>query len=215
MLRSSISAYKAWSSSPSSSPKSASASVGERAERLMSSGQLVDDETVVDLVESTLLEATKKNDGGSGGQKKGWLLDGYPRTGNQASRLRASYPPDLVIVLKVPDDVLMDRSCGRRYDPLDKKVYHVSDFNDPEKRSGKEDLIKRLVVRDDDKPETVKNRLEVYARNLEAVKKGLDLGNKGGVPLLEVDGLGPKDEVWGRIEKGVRAALAKNYATSN
>ena len=114
----------------------------------------------------------------------------------------------MVIVLKVPDSILLSRSCGRRYDPLDKKVYHIDEFKDLEGRKGKEELIKRLVVRDDDKPETVLNRLKVYEQNLEAVRLGLNLGKEGGVPVLEVDGMGGKDEVWRRIESGVKEMLA-------
>jgi adenylate kinase len=99
-------------------------------------------------------------------QKKGWLLDGFPRTQAQAQALEeAGITADCFIFLNVPDEVLVERVIGRRTDPVTGKIYHMK-FSPPTD----EDIIARLQHRSDDTEDKVKVRLEQFHSNVEAVK---------------------------------------------
>ncbi len=95
----------------------------------------------------------------------GFLLDGFPRTVAQAEALEAMLSSegrklDFVLNIEVPEQLLLERLTGRRISPTSGKAYHIL-FNPP-KVEGKCDVDgSELIQRDDDKPETVKKRLEV------------------------------------------------------
>ena len=99
-------------------------------------------------------------------QSNGWLLDGFPRTQEQAKALEeAGIEADCFLFLDVPDEVLVERVVGRRTDPETGKIYHMT-FSPPE-----DDAVRdRLVQRSDDTEEKVKVRLEQFHANVEAVK---------------------------------------------
>lgn len=85
----------------------------------MDAGKLVPDEVMIGMVKKRLAEKDC--------QEKGWLLDGFPRTGAQAKALtEAGIVPDKVILLEVPDEVLIERVVGRRTDPQTGKVRRIS-----------------------------------------------------------------------------------------
>jgi adenylate kinase len=93
-------------------------------------------------------------------------LDGFPRTQAQAKALEdAGISADCFLFLNVPDDVLVERVVGRRTDPENGKIYHMT-FSPPEDEKVKE----RLVQRSDDTEEKVKVRLEQFHANVDAVK---------------------------------------------
>jgi len=127
--------------------------LGKEAKALMDAGILVSDEVIVGLVEERINLPDCKN---------GFLFDGFPRTIPQAEALvNRSIAIDFVIEIDVPDEEIISRMSGRRMHPGSGRNYHVT-FNPP-KVAGKDDATgESLIQREDDKPETVKDRLKVY-----------------------------------------------------
>jgi adenylate kinase len=120
----------------------------------MDAGILVSDEIIVGLVEERISEDDCS---------EGFLFDGFPRTIPQAEALiDRAINIDAVIEIDVPDQDIIDRMAGRRMHPASGRNYHIV-FNPP-KNEGKDDITgEDLILREDDKPETVKDRLKVYA----------------------------------------------------
>jgi len=127
--------------------------LGLEAKALMDAGILVSDEVIVRLVEDRISKGDCKN---------GFLFDGFPRTIPQAQALvDRDIPIDAVIEIHVPDQDIIERMSGRRMHPGSGRNYHV--IYNPPKIDGKDDLTgEDLVQREDDEPETVKDRLKVY-----------------------------------------------------
>ena len=123
---------------------------GLEAQRYMDNGQLVPDSVVIDMVRERLAMDDCKN---------GYLLDGFPRTVEQAEALESMASPDAVINIAVPDERLLSRLTGRRVCGKCQGTFHVSKLADEKvcPVCGGE-----LIHRDDDKPETIKKRLSVY-----------------------------------------------------
>ena len=128
--------------------------LGLEAKSLMDAGILVSDDVIVGLVEERI-----SADDCSGG----FLFDGFPRTIPQAEALiERDINIDAVVEIDVPDQDIIDRMAGRRMHPASGRNYHII-FNPP-KNEGKDDITgEDLILREDDKPETVKDRLKVYA----------------------------------------------------
>ena len=124
--------------------------IGLLAKSYTDKGQLVPDEVTCKIVEERL----KRED-----CKKGYLLDGFPRTIAQAEELDKFAKIDAVVNINIDFSLLMDRLCGRRVCKDCGESYHVSTLNGESKcaRCGGE-----LYQRKDDNPETVKSRLDVY-----------------------------------------------------
>jgi adenylate kinase len=129
--------------------------LGLAAKNVMDAGQLVSDEIIIGLVKDRLKRADCRN---------GYLLDGFPRTIPQAEAARASNVGlDFVLEIDVDNDEIIRRLSGRRVHPASGRNYHLV-FNPP-KVPGKDDLTgEPLVQREDDREETVRRRLDVYAR---------------------------------------------------
>jgi len=127
--------------------------LGLAAKKVMDAGRLVSDDIIIGLVKERLKEPDCA---------KGYLFDGFPRTIPQAEALKAAnIPIDFVLEIDVPDDEIILRMSGRRVHPASGRIYHVK-FNPP-KSEGRDDLTgEPLVLRDDDREETVRKRLEVY-----------------------------------------------------
>lgn len=131
--------------------------LGERAKRYMDAGELVPDEVIIGVI----AERLRSDDA-----RDGFLLDGFPRTIAQAEALdealdAAGREVTGVLLIDAPDEEIVRRISGRRVGPVSGRVYHV-EF-DPPKVEGKDDVDGAdLVQRDDDRPETVRKRLEVY-----------------------------------------------------
>ena len=126
--------------------------LGMLAQETMNQGKLVSDDIVIKMMEARLKEENCRN---------GYLLDGYPRTMRQARALESSEGLDVVLYLEVGDEEIVRRMSGRRVCPDCEAVYHV--INDP---PGSEDVCdecdSKLIIREDDKEETVRKRLEVF-----------------------------------------------------
>jgi adenylate kinase len=129
--------------------------LGREAKKVIDAGQLVSDDIIVGLVKERL----KKPD-----CKAGYLFDGFPRTIRQAEAMKENgIAVDYVLEIDVPDQDIITRMSGRRVHPGSGRVYHV-EFNPP-KAEGKDDVTgEPLVQREDDREQTVRQRLEVYRK---------------------------------------------------
>ena len=158
----------------------------------MDQGKLVPDELTVRI----LLDRVAQED-----CKNGYVLDGFPRTIPQAEVLDSELAKlgtgvDYAINVEVPDDNIIGRMSGRRACLKCGATYHLSFL--PSKKEGICDNCgSELVLRDDDKPETVKKRLDVYHEQTQPL---IDFYNNKGV-LKEVDGTVAPDDVFKAIEE--------------
>ncbi|MFT3849845.1 MAG: adenylate kinase [Propionivibrio sp.] len=127
--------------------------LGLEAKKVMDVGSLVSDDIIIGLVKERLLGDDCKD---------GYLFDGFPRTIPQAEAMKsAGVAIDFVLEIDVDDSAIVERMGGRRVHLASGRTYHVK-FNPP-KIAGKDDVTgEDLIQRDDDKEETVKNRLKVY-----------------------------------------------------
>ena len=130
--------------------------MGLEAKKFIDAGQLASDEVVIGIISERLAESDCS---------KGFILDGFPRTVPQAEALdRMGVTLDKVISLEVPDDVIVERMSGRRVCPKCGATYHV-EYNPPKDVNGKavcKDCGAELTIREDDKAEVVRRRLEIY-----------------------------------------------------
>ena len=161
--------------------------LGQKAKTYMDKGELVPDSLVVDLIMDRFKEADCAN---------GYVLDGFPRTIPQAEALDNALKAngekvDFAINVEVPDENIINRMSGRRACVGCGATYHIK-YN-PTKVEGVCDACgEKLILRDDDKPETVKNRLSVYHEQTQPL---IDYYNKAGV-LAEVDGTKDMEDVF-------------------
>ena len=126
--------------------------------QLIDAGNLVPDDIIIQLVRERLRAADCAN---------GYLFDGFPRTIPQAEAMKANgVRIDHVLEIDVPEAEIVMRMSGRRVHPASGRTYHVK-FNPP-KVEGRDDLTgEPLILRADDREETVRKRLEVYHRQTE------------------------------------------------
>jgi adenylate kinase len=170
--------------------------LGKRVQAIMDSGGLVPDEITNDMVKERLARPDVA---------KGFILDGYPRTTAQAEFLDGllrGRPAPRVLSYEVVEKVLVDRMGGRRSCPGCGAVYHVT--ASPPKVAGTCDRDGgTLVLRDDDRPETVTRRLQEYQQKTEPLKRWYR--ERGS--LVEIDGMGAPDAV--RAATGKALGLAR------
>jgi adenylate kinase len=148
----------------------------------MEAGELVPDPVVNEIV----VEALESADG--------FVLDGYPRNLEQAEYLADQTDLDYVVYLDVDEEELVDRLTGRRVCEECATNYHVT-FDPPEEEGVCDECGGRLVQRDDDTEETVRERLRVYRENTEPVVEHYRETDD----LVTVDGEGTPDEVFDAI----------------
>ena len=132
--------------------------LGKKVKAVMDSGALVTDEIILDLVKERIAKDDCVN---------GFLFDGFPRTIPQANSLVSqNIVIDFVIEINVPDEEIVSRLSGRRLHLESGRVYHV--HNNPPKVDGVDDITgEALVQREDDKEETIAERLNVYREQTE------------------------------------------------
>lgn len=131
--------------------------VGLLAKQYMDSGRLVPDDVIISIVQERLQEDDCQN--------SGWLLDGFPRTKEQAKALADNgITADIFVFLQVPDEILIERVVGRRLDPVTNKIYHLT-FSPPPT-----DVMDRLIHRSDDTAEKAMVRLQQFHTNVNAIK---------------------------------------------
>jgi len=128
--------------------------LGKKAKAYMDSGQLVPDELVIKMVERRLKEPDAK---------KGFILDGFPRTIAQAEALSKLTKLDAVVSLFLEPEELIKRNTGRRVCPEDDTVYHIW-MNPPKKPGVCDKCGTPLIIRADDREDVVRTRIETYER---------------------------------------------------
>lgn len=164
--------------------------LGTKAKGYMDQGLLVPDELTVDLV----VDRIKQDD-----CQNGYVLDGFPRTIPQAEALDKALTElgeklDYAIDVDVPDENIVNRMAGRRACVGCGATYHLKYA--PTKVEGKCDTCNQdLILREDDKPETVQNRLHVYHEQTQPL---IDYYNKMGI-LKTVDGTVDMEDVFRAI----------------
>ena len=127
--------------------------IGKQAKEIMDAGNLVPDEVIINLVKERIKQEDCKN---------GYLFDGFPRTIPQADALdNQEIFLDVVLELTLEDELIINRMSGRRIHQSSGRSYHI-EFNPPKNEGIDDETGETLIQRDDDKPDTVKNRLEVY-----------------------------------------------------
>jgi adenylate kinase len=127
--------------------------MGLAAKKVMDAGKLVSDDIIIGLVKERIAQEDCAN---------GFLLDGFPRTIPQADAMKdAGVKVDHCIEFDVPDDVIVSRMSGRRVHPGSGRVYHTT-YNPPKIDGKDDDTGEDLIVRDDDKEATVRDRLAIY-----------------------------------------------------
>ena len=161
--------------------------LGKAAKSLMDRGELVPDDVILGMVKNRIQQPDCKN---------GFLFDGFPRTIAQAEALESISPIDAVINLEVPVERLIQRISGRRMCPKCGAAFHISTRKDNICDCGTE-----LYQRDDDKEETVRNRLVVYERSTKPLIEYY--ANKG--LLHSING----DNAIDVVDADIRAVLVK------
>ena len=166
--------------------------LGKKAKSYMDQGQLVPDELTLELIMDRFQNPDCKN---------GYVLDGFPRTIPQAEALTEALAKkgetiDYAINVEVPDENIINRMGGRRACLACGSTYHI--VYAPTKVEGICDRCgEKLVLRDDDKPETVKNRLNVYHNQTQPLIEYYTRQGK----LAEVDGTQSMEDVFNAIVK--------------
>ncbi len=167
--------------------------LGKLAQSFINRGELVPDEVMISLVEEVL----RKTEGG-------FILDGFPRTLEQARSLdemltKLGREVKAVLFFNVPEDEIVKRLSSRRICPNCHAVYNL--VTNPPKVAGKCDKCGvDLIIRDDDQPETVRRRIEVYRKDTKPVA---DYYRKKGI-LIEIDATGSPEEVFEKVKKALR-----------
>ena len=161
--------------------------VGREAKSYMDKGLLVPDKIIMELIKIRLSKDDAKN---------GLLFDGFPRTIPQAMALEMLTSVSMVVSLVVQDDEIVSRIAGRRTDPETGEIYHV------EYKPAPQDIRSRLLQRDDDTEDTVRNRLSTFHKQTAPLS---DFYRDKGI-LIEVDGSGDIEQV----SSSIKAIIKRN-----
>lgn len=169
--------------------------LGKKVSNILDTGGLVSDDIIGSLIKERLTKPDCKN---------GSLFDGVPRTIGQAEQLaEMGINFTHVIEIHVEDQTIVDRMSGRRVHPSSGRNYHV-DFNPPEKKGFDNETGEPLIQREDDKPQTVLKRLNVYH---ELTKPLTDfytiLSEKGVLKFFKVNGSNSVNEVFQGISEQI------------
>jgi len=178
---------------------------GLKAKSLMDAGNLVPDDVVLGIISERL---TKPD------AQEGFILDGFPRTTQQALDLEELLDPmgtplDAAVLMDVDFDILMKRLTGRRTCSLTGKLLNIH-FSSQEELDECTNAGGELIQREDDNEETISNRLEVYCENTEPLIEYY----RGRGKLLTVDAEGPVNEVYDRLVAALSSANARPLSTA-
>ena len=173
--------------------------LGKRVKSVMDSGALVTDDIIIDLVKERIAKPDCA---------KGFLFDGFPRTIPQAQALvDEGIHIDHVVEIQVPSEEIVSRLSGRRVHVASGRVYHVS-YNPPKEEGKDDETGEPLIQRDDDKEETVRERLNVYSdRTAPLVEfyQALSRESDGKLSYDAVSGVGETEEIKQRIASALNS----------
>ena len=177
----------------------AKTSLGLEAKKIMDAGELVSDDLILALVK----ERITRDD-----CKSGYLFDGFPRTIAQAEgMLELKIGVDYVVELQVEDEVIVERMSGRRVHPGSGRTYHVI-FNPPKQPDTDDVTGEPLIQREDDKEETVRNRLKVYhEQTAPLIAFYTELQAKTGIQApkyLQINGMEDIEEIKKHVITGLK-----------
>ena len=166
--------------------------LGLQAKAVMDAGNLVSDELIIELVKERISQDDCKN---------GFLFDGFPRTIPQAEALQENNVDiNGVIELVIADEEIIKRMSGRRIHLASGRTYHV-DFNPPKKPGLDDETGEELIIRKDDEPETVKDRLKVYwTQTQPLIEYYTNFKNASDFKYLTVDGTLTVEEIKNNIK---------------
>jgi len=174
--------------------------LGLQAKAVMDSGALVSDDIIIGLVEERITQPDCAN---------GFLFDGFPRTIPQADAMKAAgVKLDYVLEIDVPFDAIIERMSGRRSHPASGRTYHLK-FNPP-KVEGKDDVTgEDLIQRDDDREDTVRNRLNVYRQQtrplVDYYSSWAEQQPADAPKYRKISGVGAVDEIKSRLFEAVKS----------
>ncbi len=162
--------------------------LGLKVKKTMDEGHLVSDDIMIELVKERIAAPDCK---------KGFLLDGFPRTIPQAESLQKNHIDiDYVIEIKVSDEEIIKRLTGRLVHPASNRIYHI--LYNPPKIAGKDDITgEDLIQRPDDEENTVRRRLTVFHELTRPLIEYYKNSHK--THFISIDGIGEVDEVKNRI----------------
>jgi len=167
----------------------AGTSLGLKVKDIMTSGGLVSDEIIIDLVKERI-----KNDD----CKNGFLFDGFPRTIPQAEALFSSgVEIDHVVEIYVEDSVIISRLGGRRVHESSGRVYHI-EYNPSQSAGHDDETGEPLVHREDDQEDTVRKRLDVYHEQTEPLVGYYD-SEAQSATFTRIDGVGSLEDIKNRV----------------
>ncbi len=162
--------------------------LGQEAAPHMSEGKLVPDDLVIRRMESILSQEDCA---------RGFILDGYPRTVEQAVALDKAFPADVVLYIDVTEDEVVRRAAGRRVCKTCEAIFHV-DFSPPKTAEVCDVCGSKLTIRKDDTEPIVRKRLEVFREMTPP------LIERYGQMLVSIDGNGTPDETLERARSALR-----------
>lgn len=169
----------------------AGSDLGLQVKEVMASGGLVSDDLIIALVKDRIAEDDCKN---------GFLFDGFPRTIPQAEALQAAgVSIDHVLEIAVDDEEIVTRMSGRRTHEGSGRTYHVI-YNPPKVEGVDDETGEPLIQREDDKEETVRNRLNVYHEQTKPlVDFYSNLGGDDAPRYSRVEGVGSVEEITAKV----------------
>jgi len=171
-------------------------SLGIKAKEFMDNGELVTDSIILDMMKERLVQSDCTN---------GYILDGFPRTIPQAEGLdilleQLNSPLNKAVVIDVDDNSIVERMGGRRVHPSSGRVYHIK-FNPPKDKDKDDTTGEPLIIRQDDKKETVLKRLEIYHEITSPLIKYYTKKNI----LITINGVNSIDAVYNNILENLNA----------
>ena len=173
--------------------------LGLEAKKVMDSGGLVSDDIIIGLVKERLTQADCQ---------AGYLFDGFPRTIPQADALKAAgVALDYVVEFDVPESEIIERISGRRVHPASGRSYHIR-YNPPKQEGLDDETGEPLVLRDDDREDVVRKRLEVYKAQTQPLvayyQAWADSGDTAAPKMRRISGVGALEEIQQRLVDALR-----------
>ena len=163
--------------------------LGKKVQEYLSTGKLVPDDIIIQMLVERISQSDCEN---------GFLLDGFPRNLDQAKALdEAKVEINLILFLKISEKEIIERMSGRRVHLPSGRSYHIA--HNPPKVDGKDDLTgETLIQREDDHPDVIKKRLEVYYDETEPL---LSFYRQKDISFYEIDASKTLEEVTEDIRK--------------